>query len=354
MALRVLFVTRPQMGLNYGGLERKILQLEGALNDLGINIVRWNPWENQIPNADVCHFFSTNPEMRHHFVLAKRSKKPIVFSPVISVFDIPLWLHWLEVKVACSTRGFLSDYRVLAQMVTHSDVVLPLHEQEAQRLRVCFGVSDNQIKILPNGLDQRFGDADPRLFREKVFDGDFVLQAGSVDPNKNQAATIEAVRGKPYKLIVIGGPMTGSKGYLDHCRSIAGENVQFMGNMSYDDPLFHSAFRAAKAFVLPSFTEVMPQTLYQAALAGCSLVVSSTVPVDNQLRPLVRFVNPHRVSSLRQGIEQAMAADRSSNGSAIARTMPTWEDIARRLKQIYCDLLGPKSREQQDRAVVAQ
>ena len=103
-----------------------------------------------------------------------------------------------------------------------------------------------------------------------------------------------------------------------------------------------SAFAAAKVFVLPSYSEVMPLSLYEAAQAGCRIIVSRNVPVSPELRAYVHTAHPDKPGQFEQLISRAMAAPYTVEDKArkeIALSMPTWQQVADKILTIYQDVL---------------
>jgi glycosyltransferase involved in cell wall biosynthesis len=119
------------------------------------------------------------------------------------------------------------------------------------------------------------------------------------------------------------------------CREVAGDNVIFVGQLSHEDPLLASAFAAAKLFVLASYSEVMPLTLYEAATAGCNLAVSKNVPVSENIKQLVPVFNPDNPAEIAAVIDNEMEKERNVELQKRALMMPTWQDIGRQIYAIY-------------------
>ena len=100
-----------------------------------------------------------------------------------------------------------------------------------------------------------------------------------------------------------------------------------------------SAYAAAKVFVLPSFSEVMPSCLYEAAMAGCKLITSTPVPVAPEIRKHVRSANPDKPEAFRNLIKQAMESNFDTELRTIVLAMPSWEEVAVTIQTIYKKLL---------------
>jgi len=342
--LRTLFVTRVHIGLGRGGLQKQIYRTAECLRERGVEVVYYDPWKDQANEVDVCHFFGSFSHMYYHFERAKQLGKPVVISPVFAPYNAPLWQVVLGVKVSKYIPGFLTAYKLLGKMLTQADRVLPLHEEEARRLTKCFRVPKDHITIIPNGIDRRFAEGDPTLFKEKYGISDFVLQVGSIDPNKNQLAVIKAMADLPYTYVSIGNVLLNNIAYREKCEAMAGENVLFVGQLDYSDPLLASAYAAAKVFMLPSYSEVMPLALYEACQAGCRIIVSKNIPICNELRSHVYIADPDNQRQLKALIVKAMNSDADEKLRRAALSMPTWEEVAGQILDVYKDVINENTK----------
>jgi len=277
--------------------------------------------------------------MYYHVIEAKKRGKPIVMSPVFGSYDVPLWQMALKVRLSKYIPGLYTDYLLLKKILALSDRVLPLVEEEGHRLIKSFGVPIGRITIVPNGVDRRFGEGDPSLFQEKYCVTNFVLQVGSIDPNKNQLALIKAMADLPYTFVIIGEPLLGYESYMEKCRGAAGKNVLFINQLDYDGQMLKSAYAAAKVFVMPSYSETWGQTLYQAACAGCSVIVSKNVPISPYIRDYVSQAVPKSPKQFRTLIKKAMDSEKNEKLHQAALSMPTWQDVADQIIGIYEEVL---------------
>src|SRR5262249_55193271 len=139
---------------------------------------------------------------------------------------------------------------------------------------------------------------------------DFVLNVASIEGRKNQLSLIAAMKNLPYPLVIIGKATSEQEDYMNNCRKEAGSNVLFTGGLAHDDPLLASAYAAARLFVLPSSSEVMPLTLYEAAIAGCRVAVSRNVPIAPSIAPMIPTFDPSDIQELAACITREMALTR--------------------------------------------
>ena len=337
--MKILFITRSHIGLSMRGLHLQILKTADALTKLGVEVIFFDPWKNQIREVDICHFFSTFDNMIYHFDEASRLGKPIVYTPILGNNHIPLWKYKLYVCASCVIPGFLTYFKTLKQMFSTSDRIISLNQLEKYRIENIFSQNPSKIRIIPNGMECDFSKSTAELFYEKYGFKDFILNVGTIDPNKNQLTLIKAVQDTPYKLVIIGSAVLGSDGYAETCRKQAGQNVLFTGPIGHADPMLGSAYAAAKIFALPSISEVQPLVFGEAAQAGCYIITSTNVCALPGLEKYTDHVSPNSVGQLRKAISKIMSW--SIDVDEIKKTgvsMPSWQDMAVEILKIYREL----------------
>ncbi len=213
--------------------------------------------------------------------------------------------------------------------------VIALNENERKLLSTIFSLPSDRIVTIPNGLKASFATGDPLLFEEKYGVKDFVLNVASIEERKNQLTLIRAMKSLPYPLVIIGKILSEQEEYISRCRAQANKRVIFTGSLAHDDPILASAYRAAKLFVLPSFSEVMPLTLYEASVAGCRVVASKNVPVARPLQHLVPVFDPHSPEDLASLITTEMEKPPTLELQSIVRDMPSWQQVCQQIHGSY-------------------
>jgi glycosyltransferase involved in cell wall biosynthesis len=337
--MRVLFVSLPQIGLGKGGFQSQVLRTAEVLERLGVEIVRYDPWTDPMDHVDLCHFLGPCGSMAPVADAASARGIPIVSSPVLGTRNAPGWQTSWKVRLSGKVPGFYTNYALLKRILGLSSRVLALTGHEASTLHRLFGVPESRIRTVPNGIDPKFSEGTPELFQERYGLSDFVLQVGAFHPIKNQMATIHAMTDMRIPLVLVGDELLGREDYVEHCRSAAGENVLFTGRIDHDDPLLASAYAASSVFVLPSLSEVMPLSLYEAALAGCRLVVSKNVPVWEGIEEFVDRANPRKPGELRALIRENLDREPTPELRKTVLRMPRWDDVGKQILAVYRDLL---------------
>jgi glycosyltransferase involved in cell wall biosynthesis len=191
------------------------------------------------------------------------------------------------------------------------DALLPNSWLELQSVRRdllwhggCFGVA-------PYGVDPvRFLDADPEPFRRwSGIEGPFVLQAGRVEPAKNPAMLLWALKDMGLKVVLAGGTKIWPE-YVDLCRAIGADRLTLVEHLPPE--LLASAYAAASCHALPSWCETCGLVSLEAALSGTPVVGSTAGHEVEYLQGDAWLADPADPASIRLAVEQAMAAGRDS------------------------------------------
>ncbi|MBA3613267.1 MAG: glycosyltransferase [Nitrospirales bacterium] len=333
--MKVLFLTYPRIGLNRGGLQIQIEETAKGLAQRGVEVIFYDPWRNQIPDVDVCHVFSIDGAVVSHVQRSIGSGKPVIVSSVLNLFHVPPSLMRMKVLSSRFIPGMYSDLKRANLMLHAASRVIALNENERKLLSTIFSLPSDRIVTIPNGLKASFATGDPLLFEEKYGVKDFVLNVASIEERKNQLTLIRAMKSLPYPLVIIGKILSEQEEYISRCRAQANKRVIFTGSLAHDDPILASAYRAAKLFVLPSFSEVMPLTLYEASVAGCRVVASKNVPVARPLQHLVPVFDPHSPEDLASLITTEMEKPPTLELQSIVRDMPSWQQVCQQIHGSY-------------------
>jgi len=141
-----------------------------------------------------------------------------------------------------------------------------------------YGGKDRQIKIIPNGMDESFfKEIRPNNFKKEIgINGRMVLFFGRLNMTKGPDKFVLAAREllKLYKDVefVMVGPDEGMKAKI--VRMISDEKRIHLLDPIRDRKKVVEMYQAADVFVLPSYREGLPLTLFEAMASGLPMVVS--------------------------------------------------------------------------------
>jgi len=315
--VRILFVNREPTLL--GGDTNKISHYATHLEDFGIECdYAWDVDTPDFTQYDVIHGFHLGHEFSYKFFLeAQRVKKPYVLSPIYF-----------------PQKGMPSGYR--DEMLRDADVVLYLSDGEKKFVEEEAGFAAAKSYIVPNGINPIFG-ADGRHYSHpNARDEDYVLCVGRIDGRKNQARLAQACRNLDVPLLLVG----------EIAHNEAANQIQVMADewngLWWEDKAPPEAlaecYRGAKVLACPSTYEIWPNVVAEGGLAGCNLVVSKSSLTFADLDGV--FSCFPRTSSIEDAVGKAYAAPRYTGNFDEVFKKYTWERAARRLSEIYKEVVA--------------
>jgi len=186
--------------------------------------------------------------------------------------------------------------------------------------------------------------ADPALVARLGLDRPFVINVGTLEPRKNLALLLDAMKLVPGVLLVHCGPAGWGVEPLS-ARARRNPDVRLLGWVG--EPTLAALYRAAVAAVFPSIYEGFDLPTLDAASLGCPLVVSD-IPVHREVLgdapmyfPLGRADEAARgLRDLLESPEKRRDLSLAARGRAAAFT---WEASARRLRENFADVLARRT-----------
>ncbi len=100
--------------------------------------------------------------------------------------------------------------------------MLPNSRAEAGSCHASSAPTRRRIRVVPNGVEARFADADPGRFRADSATATFVLYVGRVEPRKNVLGLMRGPRPAGLPLVVLGDAAPGHEAYRAACRRRGG------------------------------------------------------------------------------------------------------------------------------------
>ena len=135
----------------------------------------------------------------------------------------------------------------------------------------------------------------------------FVLQAGRIEPSKNQAMLCWALKNTSLPIVLIGGRQHWPS-YAELCKAISGDRLTIIDHLPQE--LLASAYAAAAVHTLPSWMETCGLVSLEAALCGTPLVGSLFGHELEYLEGDAWTCDPGDPDSIRQAVEAAWSAGR--------------------------------------------
>ncbi len=304
----------------HGGPNTQIRNTAKHLPKSGVNVRFFDPWSPfKREDADIFHIFAANIGTYHlareiHALGIPLAVSPIVFSRHSPAF-IRRTLNWGRMLQRAG-KGIWFDYGITADICRWAARVLPNTEAEGGLVAEGLGVDPGNIRIIPNGVDERFYTADPTPFIEKYGIKDFILNVGHTGHvRKNVLALIRALAEIDHPAVIIGRFISG--GYGDACRREAAKHphILLIDGLDHGSDMLASAYAASNTFVLPSMFETPGIAALEAALAGAKVVITPYGGTKEYFGDFATYVEPGSVASIRDGITAALKAKKGERAA---------------------------------------
>lgn len=377
--MRIALVNHGTAGEWGGGDSVQIQETAKRLKQRGHQISIQNSDRPEVDSVDLVHIF--NCRVHQSFVkqmaTCQQAGKPVVISPIWISIGRALWgsrgsVGLLEKAIkseATAAEGFAAMLR--RDLVVHlpngtidahgrGTVDLSWQNKTSELLKQCQGMLPNswlELKALQTDLHwcgnqfdvahygvnpQIFLDADPEPFRKLTgIRQPFVMQAGRIEPAKNQAMLCWALRQTSLPVVLIGSSRHWPS-YAELCRSISGDRLTIIDHLPQE--LLASAYAAAGVHCLISWMDTCGLVSLEASLSGTPLVGSSFGHELEYLENDAWLADPADPIGIRTAIEESWCQDRNQGRSLRMKAKSlerfNWEKTTNRTESLYKEILN--------------
>ena len=321
-----------------------------SLAKAGVDVTLWNQWEQSLREFDIVQIFGLH---RHDEPVVTQAKAQGTKVAIVPIF----WRDWdtlwgqTEGELAARLRGFYAYARLrlfshlggpIRRILEGADVLFPNSRAEARMLNKFFPfVGSSRMHVVPNAVEASFADAEPGPFMHTFGLDKFILHVGFFSPRKNQLRLIRAMKDSRHPVVFIGKAASPvHEEYYRRCRRAATGNMHFLGAMASNSEMLKSAYAAARVFAFPSICETPGLAALEAALAGCSLAITTGGSTREYFRDYVTYVSPVNLNSIRDGVEKAAEAGPNPLLTQHILQNFTWDRVTEKLVLEYRRLLG--------------
>jgi glycosyltransferase involved in cell wall biosynthesis len=350
--MKIAFYSYPSAFQNPGGGEVQLLKTKEHLEKMGMEVRLFDQWSDKFDDYDVLHIFGSVKDCVGLMKTARNKNMKIALS---SIF-------WSSFKRAMNEGDNLKKktelfFRHLAKLLfpylpsgrrktmVLSDVIFPNSDMEKKQLVRLFGIPSEKIKVVPNGIDNRFLEAKPDKFIEKFKLKDFALAVGRIEPRKNQLNLIKAFNDLKMKLVVIGNPVSDYISYYETCKKEAGDNIIFIDGMRHEDELLEAAYAACSIFVAPGWFETPSLSALEAASAGASIAITKYGCTKEYFGDCAVYFDPSSIADIRDAIKSAkdIDAEKKKRLKACIKDNYLWNNVAAETIKGYESILRGKA-----------
>lgn len=169
----------------------------------------------------------------------------------------------------------------------------------ASELEKFVGVDKNNIKVIYNGIDEKWFN----VKREKpIYYKPYLLYVGNVKPHKNLGNLVKAfdlIKDKiPHDLIIVGkkeGFITGDKNIFNLTEKLS-DRIIFTGRV--DDNLLRQYYKQADLFIFPSLYEGFGLPPLEALATGTKVICSNILTLKEVCKNMVDYFDPLDINSI--------------------------------------------------------
>lgn len=315
-----------------GGVQVRIRKIKKLLEERGIQVDFFNAYETKIKDYDVLHLFYLKSETSSLISTAKKYGLKIVVSPIVNTTPYRAKSVRYGIMFGRLIRHFCSspDEYIIYNSMKMVDFIFAESKTEADFITKYYKFNPDKIKIVPNGVDEPVP-ASKAIYGKIGKECKYVLQAGSIYPNKNLLNTIKAVKDADYQLVVVGGKASfTSDDYYNQCVEEAKKysNVHMLGWLDPNSDLLASAYQNAQAVIMPSKSETFGLVAIEAAMAGAHVCLSNNLPIlDFGVFKKEFTFDSSNIQDIRRVLDLAIITPKNDEVKNKAREVFSWDKI---------------------------
>jgi glycosyltransferase involved in cell wall biosynthesis len=293
--------------------------------------VRW--WdENQ--RGDLIHFFGRPAGAYIDFAHAKGWK--VVVAELLSGLGSRSRGARLAQKATMRAARVLLPGSFLSKLAwdayRKADAFIANTTWEAQLMAEMFEADQAKIHVVPNGIEA--------VFVRPHEGGRYLVCTAAIHPRKRVAELAAAGARAQVPVWIVGKPYAENDPYYQSFLAVQKAHpdwVRYEGAITDRDTLA-GIYARARGFVLLSTQETLSLSSYEAAAAGCPLLLSDLPWAHSAFGPAARYVS---VAAGEAKLAQALRQfyDQAESIPATFRP-PSWDEIGARFAAIYRKVLA--------------
>ncbi len=361
--MKVLFITRPTVFSGPGGDTIQLLKTKQYLEELNVEVTIASDSNPDMSSFDIIHFFNLrNPQdILSNFRKAKEIQKPIVLSTIWGSYyecdqkarkglqklianTFPEHLvEYLKTSARIimnfnfhnGTLPYLFNGHLSSQkeIVRKADVLLPNSPTELERVKSDMKQPSKIGLSIANAVDLSVFDYESVNSDKYEHLQGCLLSAARIEIRKCQLDLIKAVKGLPYKLVIVGKPSPNSLSYFEECKAEAGDNVVFIEHVTQEE--LASLYKVCKAHALISWMETPGLSSLEAAVMNSNVLITDRGDTKFYFEDFATYCEPGDVSSIREGVVEVMESDFNPQLRERVLNNFTWKHTAEQTLEAY-------------------
>lgn len=333
--MKVLFDHPFPFALAHGGFQIQIEQTILAVERRGVEVehVRW--WDDR-QTGDVIHYFGRPSGSYIDFAHAK-GLKVVVAELLTGLGSRSAPARWLQKALMRGSQILLPrafTAKLSWEAYQKADGFIANTDWEAYLMRTMFNASPEKIRVIPNGVEELFlAPVEPVPVRS-----DYLVCTAAIHPRKRVVELAEAAALARVPVWIIGKPYAESDPYyrrfleVQQCHP---EWVRYEGGVS-DRAALARIYHLARGFVLLSTMETLSLSSFEAATAGCPLLLSDLPWAHSAFGSQATYAS---VSLPTEKLALVLADFHARTPSLTSDFKPlTWDAVADRMKDLYQSL----------------
>ena len=199
------------------------------------------------------------------------------------------------------------------------------------------GFSRDRVRLIPLGVRSEPASTDDiaQVRAACNLPSEFILFVGTLEPRKNLAKLVEAMRGQSDLPPLV---VAGAEGWGDISVS-ASDNVKFLGHV--EERFLGGLYAAASVMAYPSLWEGFGLPVLEAMAQGTPVVTSELISTQEVAGRAAVLVNPRNTESIRDGIRKALNDHAGLSRRGMVRAaQATWTNTAQLTAAAYDEVMA--------------
>ncbi len=347
--MKICFASYPAVTLTGGGPFIKLKETKEQLELLGHHVDFFDMWNSnqKLADYDIIHLVGSNFAV---FGLARSLKERNIDYLVEPVFysnhthQFIKGINTIDLFLRKMTRGIWFDYGIIRDICNWSKLVLPNTGSEGEIISNGLSIPKEKIKVIYNGVSERFLYGQPELFQNKYGISNFILYVGHLGfKRKNGLALVKALKQIDHPAVIIGNINNIGEAEELLYEIKRNNNILLIDALENDSPLLASAYAACDTFVLPSQFETPGIAALEAGLAGAKIVITPFGGPKEYFKDMAEYPDINSIDSIRNSIEKSLNKLKDEILKNYIKDNFLWNKIAEKTAEVYKKVLDGNS-----------